>query len=108
MPTPSGYDAARRPLYRGAPGPYAARHRPDPVMRAQHLEGAAQARQHTEPQHVDLEQPERIDRRDGAFGLGPHKRPYGCKRIEQEVRLDLGLKHCKAKVSICLVATKSC
>ena len=35
MPTPSGYDAAGRPPYRGAPGPYAARHRPDPVMRAQ-------------------------------------------------------------------------
>ena len=35
MPTPSGYDADPRPLYRGAPGPYPGAHRTDPVMRAQ-------------------------------------------------------------------------
>ncbi|MGH3068767.1 MAG: DUF6542 domain-containing protein [Streptosporangiaceae bacterium] len=42
MPTPRGYDADPRPLYRGAPGPYPGppgpypgAHGPDPVMRGQ-------------------------------------------------------------------------
>jgi hypothetical protein len=35
MPTPHGYDADPRPLYRGAPGPYPGTRGPDPVMRAQ-------------------------------------------------------------------------
>jgi hypothetical protein len=35
MPTPPGYDADPRPLYRGAPGPYPGARGSDPVMRAQ-------------------------------------------------------------------------
>lgn len=35
MPTSRGYDADRRPMYRGAPGPYRDAHEPDPVMRGQ-------------------------------------------------------------------------